>query len=228
MKKAENELSSEEKKRLMEEIRNIHKEFMEVRNSLDTANAHFETALSNLTNIYKSFINDLITEYRNYLNRRRKSLNQNQKDELNQFIKNLESKRDNLHPNEENIPTPKELYDNILKEINNLKNFDDNQKHELINILKTTYNNKITNIRKEIEEAIKKYENVRALLIKFYQYEEIFRRDISVRLRRLLHIPGHKKDEVAMLSALDKLKDHIINFEGTINRKITSLKKFLN
>jgi len=203
---------------------------VKVRNALNTAETHFQTALSNLIGTYKSFINDLINEYRNYLNRHRRSLNQNQKDELNQFIRDLESKRDNLHPDKGSISTPKELHDDTLKEINNLKNFNNNQKHELINILKTIYNNnnKITNIHNEIQKAINEYEYARALLMRFYQYEEVFRRDIGVRLRHLLHIPGHKKYEVAMLSALDKLKNDVVNIERSINSKITFLKKFLN
>ena len=226
LKKAENEFSKEEREHLMKEIDKVHGEFMNVRNALNTAEAHFQTTLSNLIGTYKSFINDLINEYRNYLNRHRRSLNQNQKNELNSLIKNLESKRDNLHP--DNIPTPKELHDDILKKINNLNNFNDNQKHKLINILNTTYNKIITNIHNEIQKAINEYQTAKTLLNKFYLYGEIFRNDINVRLRHLLHIPGHKKYEVAMLSALNKLKNDIKNIEISIDNKITFLKKFLN
>jgi len=225
LKKIEKDLSNKEREHLMEEINKIHGEFIKVRDALKDADNHFDTALQNLVNKYKSFINNLIAEYRNYLNIHT-NLNQDQKDELNTLIRNLGSKRDNLHPN--NLPTPKELYNDISKKINGLQRFNDNQKHELTNILKTTHNNIINDIHKEIQEAINKYESAKALLIKFYQYELIFKGDINLTLRRLLNVPGHRKGDVTISSALNILKTRIVDAERSIDNKITFLKRFLN
>jgi len=64
--------------------------------------------------------------------------------------------------------------------------------------------------------------------MKFYQYEDAFKRDISLRFRQFLHAPGHRKYEIGMLSALDRSKNDIRRIENLVNVRIQFLEHLLH
>jgi hypothetical protein len=229
LKGAKRNLSEEEARYLTEGIEKIHNDLGNVLTKFNNAETKFRNTLSSLIHAYRSFINNLINDCNSYLNIHRNRLQPNQINELENFIKNLEHKRDSLHPNIQYIPSIRQLHDDILREIQGL-GLDDRDKRELQNILSRNYHNTFSQhqILSEIQDALNEYNNVKISLIKFYQYEDAFKRDISLRFRQFLHAPGHRKYEIGILSALDKSKKDIRRIENLVNERIRFLEHLLH
>jgi len=229
LKGARRNLSEEEAKYLTEGIEKIHNDLGNVLTKLSNAETKFRNTLSSLIHAYRSFINSLINNCNSYLNMHRNRFQTNQINELENFIKNLEYKRDSLHPDIQHIPSIIQLHDYILREIQGL-GLDDRDKRELQNILNHTYHNTLSQhqILSEIQDALNEYNNVKISLMKFYQFEDAFKRDISLRFRQFLHAPGHRRYEIGMLSALDKSKNDIKRIENLVDGRIQFLEHLLH
>jgi archaellum component FlaC len=230
LKKVKKDLSEEDAKYIMEGIEKINNDLANIQTKIDNAEAKFRNILSKLKDKYKEFINELISKYNSYLNMYRSRLQPNQINELENFIKNLEDKRDSINKDIPYIPSLSQLRDNILREIWGL-GLDNNDKDALQQTLNNIYNNiypQYQQILSEMNDVIKEYNNAKILLMKFHQYEDAFKRDISLRLRKIFYKPGDRKTEMAILSALDKSKNHIREKENLINERIRFLEKFLH
>jgi archaellum component FlaC len=230
LKKVKKDLSEEDAKYIMEGIEKINNDLANIQTKIDNAEAKFRNILSKLKDKYKEFINELISKYNSYLNMYRSRLQPNQINELENFIKNLEHKRDSINKDIPYIPSLSQLRDNILREIWGL-GLDNNDKDALQQTLNNIYNNiypQYQQILSEMNDVIKEYNNAKILLMKFHQYEDAFKRDISLRLRKIFYKPGDRKTEMAILSALDKSKNHIREKENLINERIRFLEKFLH
>ncbi|EOD42510.1 Uncharacterized protein Nst1_240 [Candidatus Nanobsidianus stetteri] len=230
LKKVKKDLSEEDAKYLMEGIEKINNDLANIRAKLDNAEAKFKNILSKLRDTYKTFINELISRYNGYLNTYKGRLQPNQINDLENLIKNLEHKRDSLNTDIPYIPSLSQLRDYTLREIWKL-GLDNNDKDELKNILNNIYSNfysQYQQILSEINDVAKEYNNVKILLIRFYQYEDAFKNDIGLRLKKLLHTPGDRKYEIGILSALDRSKVYIREMENLINERIKFLEKLLH
>ncbi|PVU70229.1 hypothetical protein DDW05_03000, partial [Candidatus Nanobsidianus stetteri] len=230
LKKVKKDLSEEDAKYIMEGIEKINNDLANIQAKIDNAEAKFRNILSKLKDKYKEFINELISKYNGYLNMYKSRLQPNQINELENFIKNLEHKRDSINTDIPYIPSLSQLRDNILREIWGL-GLDNNDKDALQQTLNNIYNNiypQYQQILSEMNDVIKEYNNAKILLMKFHQYEDAFKRDISLRLRKIFYKPGDRKTEMAILSALDKSKNYIREMENLINERIRFLEKFLH
>ena len=229
LKGARRNLSEGESRYITEGIEKIHNDLGNVLTKLSNAETKFRNTLSSLIHEYRSFINSLVNNCNSYLNMHRNRLQHNQINELENFIKNLEHKKDGLNPDIQHIPSIRQLHDDILREIQEL-GLDDRDKRELQNILNHTYHNTLSQHRilSEIQDALNEYNNVKISLMKFYQYEDAFKRDISLRFRQFLHAPGHRKYEIGMLSALDRSKNDIRRIENLVNVRIQFLEHLLH
>jgi len=63
--------------------------------------------------------------------------------------------------------------------------------------------------------------------MRFYGFENGFKRDINVRFRYFLGAPDNRKYDIGILSAFDKLKNSIDGIEKIINERIQFLKHLL-
>jgi len=229
LKGARRNLSEEEARYLTEGIEKIHNDLGNVQTKLSNAETKFQNTLSSLILVYRPFIDSLINDCKSYLNIHKNRLQPNQINELENFIKNLEHKRDSLHPDIQHIPSIRQLHDNILREIQGL-GLDDRDKQELQDILNRTYHNTLSQHRilSEIQDALNEYNNVKISLMKFYQYEDAFKRDISLRFRQILRAPDSRKYEIGILSALDKSKNEIERIKNLVNERIQFLESLLH
>jgi Sec-independent protein translocase protein TatA len=230
LKKVKKDLSEEDAKYIMEGIEKINNDLANIQAKIDNAEAKFRNILSKLRDTYKTFINELISKYSGYLNMHRSRLQPNQINELENLIRNLEHKRDSINTDIPYIPSLSQLRDNILREIWGL-GLDNNDKDALQQILNNIYNNiypQYQQILSEMNDVIKEYNNAKILLMKFHQYEDAFKRDIGLRLRKILYASGDRKTEIAILSALDKSKNYIREMENLINERIRFLEKFIH
>jgi len=232
LKGARKNLSEDEARYLTEGIEKINKDFENVRNRLNSADTKFQNTLSNLVNAYRAFIDDFINRCRGHFALYQHYFSTDQEREANGFIRNLEQKRDNIHISEilNTKKSIKDLYNEILNMIDSLQHLN-NHKSELKNLLNKSYtaiHSSHNQIFKGIQETINEYENVRTSLTNFYRYEDAFKRDISLRFRKFLHAPGHRKYEIGMLSALEKSKNDIKRIENLVNDRIQFLEKLLH
>ena len=231
LKKVKKDLSEEDAKYIMEGIEKINNDLANIQAKIDNAEAKFRNILFRLRDTYKTFINELISKYNGYLNMHRSRFQPNQINELENLIKNLEHKRDSINTDIPYIPSLSQLRDNILREIWGL-GLDNNDKDELQKILNNIYNTiyqpQYQQILSEMNDVIKEYNNAKILLMKFHQYEDAFKRDIGLRLRKILYASGDRKTEIAILSALDKSKNYIREMENLINERIRFLEKFIH
>jgi F0F1-type ATP synthase membrane subunit b/b' len=228
LKEARKNLSEQEARYLIEGIEKVHNDLENVMAKFNSAEIKFNNILSDLMHAYSSFINSLIKDYNSYLNRHKRSLQPTQIKELDKFIKSLGNKRrDSLNSDNQHIPSIKKLYNDISRKINILT-LDNKYKLELQKILDSNYNNIIHSQISKIQEAINEYNNVRISLMKFHQYEDAFKRDISLRFRQILLAPDSRKYEIGILSALDKSKSEIERIENLVNERIQFLESLLH
>jgi len=230
LKKVKKDLSEQDIKYLEEGREKIHNDIENIRNELTSVEKEFQYTLSALVHLYRSFINKLVYEYNNYLNNPKQPLSTNQIDELKNFIRDLEDKRDSLHRDMQPLQSMRELHDDILGRIQGFKVVDDKNKLELRYILDTEYRNIIlqSQIPSMIQDIINKYEKVRGLLINFYGFEDAFKRNIELRFRHFFDAPDSKKYEIGILSALDKSKNEIERIKNLVNERIKFLEKILH
>ena len=229
LEEAKRYLSEEEVNQIVEGIDKIHSIYDEADKDLKAAEAKFQNTLVTITNEYKSFINDFIGYLRNRLKRSNKwKSNQNLKQEINNFIKNLRNIMNNLDPNNiKNIPSISGLYSKILNEINGLRNLDQQDKNTIIGRLNNEYSTLKSKISSEIQNTIDAYRSAEAKLKKLYSFENVLKNDINLRFRSFFHTPGSRKVEVVMLSTLNNLKNDITYAERLINSRMQDLQRLL-
>jgi len=231
LKKARKDLSEQDVKFLEEGREKIYNDLEKISNEFNNAEKDFQSTLSALVNLYRTFLGALVRDYYNYIQPGQPGSNlpSTQKDEISKFTVHLENLRNSLHPDMQPFPSPKTLYEERLNEINNL-HIDDSIKREFRNILDLEYSSIIlhSNIRSTIRDTISKYENVRKLLIWFYAFENGFKKDFEVRFRHFLGAPDSRKYEIGILSAIDKSRKYIREMENLINGRIKFLDDLLH
>jgi len=229
LKKARKDLSDQEIKFLEEGREKVNTYLEKIDNEFNNAEREFKNTLSMLAHTYRDFTNGLVYSYNNYLSQHQQNLQLNQKEELKNFIRDLEHIRDSLHPDIKLLPPLKKLYKDILEKIDRLQSIDDTNKIELRSILDNLYRSSVLNSNAvpAIRDAINKYENVRRLLINFYGFEDGFKRNIKVRFEHLFHAPDSRKYEMGILSALNKSKNYVIEKENLIKERIKFLEDLL-
>jgi len=233
LKEARKELSEQEVRYLEEGIEKANSIYNEVENALSNAENKFQSILSRLELAYKTFVSFFINECENYLNQQ--PLSRNQRKEKDKFISDLAKIRANI--NRRKILTtkksPKDLYNDIRSVIGNLyylRSYEQELEKRLHGVYTYIFHSPQSPYHRifgDIQDTINKYENVRKLLINFYQHEDALKRDISLRFRHFLHAPGHRKYEIGMLVALDKSKNDIGGIGSLVNERIRFLKHLL-
>jgi Sec-independent protein translocase protein TatA len=238
LKQAKKEISEQDVKFLEEGREKIHKELEDINNRLSDADKKFETTLSKLEHAYKDFINDFINRCESYFNslQNRNLLSPNQIAEKDNFINKLGQKMRDTNRSEilNSQKSPKDLFNEILNEIDNLKDLN-NHKPELKKLLNASYiaifhsqvsqHNQIFN---DIQDTINEYKKVKTLLIAFNGLKDSFKRDIQVRFRHLFHAPDSRKYDIAILSTLNKSDKYIKEIEKLVDERIQLLEKLLH
>jgi len=238
LKQAKKEISEQDVKFLEEGREKVHKELENINNQLSTADKKFETTLSKLEHAYKDFINDFINRCESYFNslQNRNLLSPNQIAEKDKFINTLGQKIRDTNRSEilNNKKSPKDLFNEILNEIDNLSKDLDNHKPELKKLLNESYiaifhssvsqHNQIFN---DIQDTINEYKKVKPLLIAFNGLEDSFKRDIQVRFRHLFRAPDSRKYDFGILSTLNKSDRYIKEIEKLVDERIQLLEKLL-
>jgi len=234
LKKKRKDLSQQDVKFLEEGRGKVHNELKKINNQLNTADTKFETTLSELEHAYKDFINDFINKFNTYF--RRKKLSPDQINEKDKFIKNLGEKIRDTNRSEilNNNKSPKVLFNEILDEIDNLKNFNDH-KLKLKSLLNESYNeifhssnSQHNQVFKDMQDTINEYRKVKALLSNFYQFEDAFKSDINLRFEKFLGAPDNRKYDIGILSALNKSEKDIKEIEKLVDGRIQLLEKLLH
>jgi hypothetical protein len=238
LKEARKDLSEQEVNYLKGGVKKAISIYNSAKKAFDNAEATFQSTLSSLENAYKEFINNLKNDYNNYLNNHKNNLQQNQIDQLEDFIKSLSNKKrkrskgsNSSHTNNQSIPSIRNLYNDISDKIRNL-NLDNKHKEDLKKILDNNYDNIQSQILSKIKATINEYEKARASLMEFYGFENGFKGNFEVRFRRFLGALGNREYEIGILSTLDKLnnetKNEIEGIEKLINERIQFLKSLLH
>jgi len=229
LKKARKDLSEQDVKFLEEGREKIYNDLVNINNEFGNAEKKFQTTLSAVVKLYKSLLNKLAYEYKNYLTQNQQNLSSNQKNDLDNLITYLEDKRDSLHPNMRPFQSMSELHDEILGEINNKNNLDKIHKQYLRDQLDLNYRGIILpHIPPLIQDAINEYRKVEGLLINFHAFENGFKKDFEVRFRHFLGAPDSRKYEIGILSAIGKSAKPIKEMENLINDRIKFLEKILH
>jgi len=230
LKQAKKDLSEQDVKFLEEGREKVNNYLEKIDNEFNNAEKEFKNTLSSLVQLYRTFIGKLITDYNNYLNKPKLPLQINQATELINFNKELDNKRNSLHPDMQSFPSIRELHNDILKHIQELTTFNDIEKQELRNILDNAYRDIILNsqIPSTIQDTINKYENVTRLLINFNGFKDGFKRDIQVRFRHLFNAPDNRKYEFGILSTLNKSDKYIKEIEKLVDKRIQLLENLLH
>jgi hypothetical protein len=237
LKKARKNLSEQDIKFLEEGREKIHKELENIYNQLNNADAKFETTLSKLENAYKAFINNFINRCEVYFNQlqSQNSLSPNQITEKDNFIRELEQKRDKIDRSEilDTKKSIKDIFNEILQDINNLKDLA-SHKSKLENLLHESYiyifhsQGPNSQVFKDMQDTINEYRRVKTLLSNFYKFEDAFKRDIDLRFRHLFRTPGNRKYDISILSALNKSEKDIREIETLVDKRIQLLEKLLH
>jgi hypothetical protein len=233
LKEARKNLSEQDVRYLEEGIEKVNSIYNEVRKDFNNAEMKFQSTLSHLELAYKAFITDFINRCEAYFNQQH--LSRNQRKEKDKFIRDLAEKRDRM--NRQKIlntkKSPKDLYNEILSEIGNLY-YLKSYESELRKLLHISYifvfhssQSLHTRIFRDIQDTINEYEKARNSLMRFYGFENGFKRDINVRFRYFLGAPDNRKYDIGILSALDKSKNSIDRIEKIINERIQFLKHLL-
>jgi len=234
LKKERKNLSKQDVKFLEEGREKVRKELESINNQLNTADTKFETTLSELEHAYKKFINNFINKFNSYF--KGKNLSPGQKTEKNKFIKKLGQKIRDTNRSEilNNEKSPKVLFNEILDEIDNLKNFNDH-KLKLKSLLNNSYNeifhsskSKHNQVFKDMQDTINEYRKVKALLSNFYKFEDAFKSDINLRFKKFLGAPDNRKYDIGILSALNKSEKDIKEIEKLVDGRIQLLEKLLH
>jgi len=220
---------------LEEGIKRGNNIYNDIKKALDTAEKKFVNILSNSSDLYKKFINNLIEKYKNYLNDHTNNNNNGftftaiQIAELNTLIRNLENKIPS-HQDKQHMESIRKLYNDTLGYIKKLP-FDDTIKKELEDILDNVYNDILSQYKQilsEIQATITEYYNVKSLLTKFYQFEDAFKSDINLRFKKFLGAPDNRKYDIGILSALNKSEKDIKEIEKLVDGRIQLLEKLLH
>jgi hypothetical protein len=188
--------------------------FDEYQKARATADNGFDTILRYIKSDHSAFFNNLIDKYEKYLNSDniKKTLNQEQKNKLENFLKELTNKR-NIDIDDiqrlRKIRSIKELYDDILGQINELDkdpNIDKSVISEFRKMLNEEYqaaSGYKQEILNYIDTALKEYRRARELLFQmFYEYETKFKKNINSRLRSILRARV-KSDELEKIIKRD-------------------------
>jgi hypothetical protein len=233
LKEARKNLSEQDVRYLEEGIEKVNSIYNEVRKDFNNAETKFQNILSHLELAYKVFISLFINESERYLNQQ--NLSRNQRNEKDKFIRDLAEKRDRM--NRQKIlntkKSPKDLYNEILSVIGSLsylKSYEQELKKRLHGVYIYTFHSPQSphhRIFRDIQDTINEYEKVRNSLMRFYGFENGFKRDINVRFRYFLSAPDSRKYEIGILSTLDKSKNSMERIENLINERIQFLKHLL-
>jgi len=233
LKRVKKDLSEQDIRYLEEGREKIHNDIENIRNEFTNVENKFQNTLSSLELEYKAFINDFINRCKQYF--KNLQLSKKQINTKDGFIRNLEQKRDNMNRSEilNNKKSPKDLYNEILGDINSLQNFDDSYKSKLKNLLYHSYGSifgsqRHNRIFRNMQDTKNEYEKVRGLLINFYGFEDAFKRNIELRFRHFFNAPDSKKYEISILSALDKSKNEIERIKNLVNERINFLEELLH
>jgi len=183
----------------LSELLNVLKEnaklFEEYQHAFGAANNSFDNTISYIKAHHDTFFDNLIDEYEKYLNSNN-NLKEEQKTKLNNFIKALKDKR-NIDIDDiqrlRKIRSIKELYDDVLSQINELDkdpNIDKSVISEFKRMLNEEYQKALRykpEILNHIDTALNEYRRARTLLLQIlYEYETKFKRKINSRLRSIL------------------------------------------
>jgi len=204
---------SEEYLRYLEERRKeIINDLRNIKAKLKDADKKYDNILSTIIKERDEFINHLIDKYDKFYDDDDKSnLNYSQKEKLEGLINELHK----IRTDTQQFPSIRQVYDYILKQIQELRLFQSKDKQELLKLLNEAYNN--TNkqdhgqILTEIREALKEYNNANSSLMElYYKYENMIKKNI-----------GSKFKEFS--SAPNKLEKDIRETEKSINKRIKFL-----
>jgi len=231
LKEAKRDLSEQDVRYLEEGIEKVNSIYNEVKKDFNNAENKFQSTLSHLELAYKVFISFFMNESERYL--KQQNLSPNQINEKDKFIRDLIQKRDNMNGQKilKTKKSPKDLYNDIRSLISRLQYLN---KPELERILNGAYiyffqspQGPHHGIFGDIQDTINEYEKVRNSLMKFYGFEDSFKRDTSIRLRHFFNAPDNRKYDIGILSALDKSKNAIEGIENSVNERIQFLKHLL-
>jgi len=211
LKKKKGTISQEYSKYLEERIKESINDLGNINAKLKDVDNKYDNILSTIIKERDEFINHLIDRYNKFYNDNKDKLIDSQKEELGNLIDQLHK----IKKDTQQVLSIRQLYEYILKKIQELRLFVYEDKQKLQNLLKEGYDN--TNkqdhnqILKEIGEALKEYNNTKSSLMElYYKYENTIKKNIGSKFKELL-------------GASNKLEKDIKETEKSINKKIDFL-----
>ena len=211
LKKKKGTISQEYSKYLEEGIKESINDLGNINAKLKEVDNKYDNILSTIIKERDEFINHLIDRYNKFYNDNKDKLIDSQKEELGNLIDQLHK----IKKDTQQVLSIRQLYEYILKKIQELRLFVYEDKQKLQNLLKEAYDN--TNkqdhnqILKEIGEALKEYNNTKSSLMElYYKYENTIKKNIGSKFKELL-------------GASNKLEKDIKETEKSINKKIDFL-----